>query len=85
MIELEPYTYDQFYEIAVQQLKHRYGAIDEMAEAIRDAVWRKSQDIKDCTRVGTMAKSLEDVDFIVEIHDDKFRCVYINLNKSYLE
>ena len=65
-LELEPSIYDQFCEIAVQLLTHRYGATEETAEAITDVVWRKSQDIRDCVRIGTMAKSLEDVGFIVE-------------------
>ena len=61
VIELEPYTYD-----AVQLLTHRYGVKEEMAEAIANTTWRKSQDIRDCLRIEAMAKSVEDVNFIAD-------------------
>jgi hypothetical protein len=37
-----------------------------VASVIADAVWNKSRDIRDCIRIGKLARSAEDVGFIVE-------------------
>jgi hypothetical protein len=41
---------------------------EEIAKATADAVWNKmkSGNIRDCVKIGMMAKSIEDVTFIVE-------------------
>jgi len=45
----------------------RYLICDEIdiASIIADAVWNKSRDIRDCVRIGTIAKSMDDVWFII--------------------
>ena len=41
--------------------------VDEaVANVISYAVWNKSQDIRDCIKIGTLAKSTKDVEFIVD-------------------
>ena len=65
IVKLEPYTYEQFLEITNELLSHH--KIDgEVANVISDAVWNKSQDIRDCIRIGKLAKSIQDVSFIIE-------------------
>jgi MoxR-like ATPase len=65
VVELEPYTYEQFCEITRHLLSG--NKIDgSVANVIADAVWNKSQDIGDCIKIGTLAKSIEDVNFLVE-------------------
>jgi hypothetical protein len=66
IVELEPYTYEQFYEIAVQLLTHGYGAKEEIAEVIADEAWHKSQDIRDCVKIGAIANSIDDFRFLVD-------------------
>jgi len=65
MIELEPYTYEQFCEIT-HELLLRHNIEKAVTSFIADAVWNKSQDIRDCVRIGTLAKSIEDIRFLVE-------------------
>jgi ATP-dependent Lon protease len=62
LIELEPYTYEQFYEITVRLLTNQHKVKEEIAKATADAVWNriKSADIRDSVRVARMAKSIED-------------------------
>src|SRR5262249_29287201 len=62
VVELKPYTYDQFYEITVHLLHDRV----KVAPTIADAVWNKSKNLRDCVRIGKLAKSNEDVNFLVD-------------------
>jgi MoxR-like ATPase len=63
IVEVEPYTYEQFCEITEELLVRR---IEEgLASIIAEAVWKKSQDIRDCVKIGTMAKSYGDVEFLL--------------------
>ena len=65
IVELEPYTYEQFCEIT-NKLLSRQRIEGGVASVIANAVWNKSQDIRDCVRIDRMAKSIEDVNFIVD-------------------
>lgn len=67
-MKLEPYTYQPFSEIT-QQMLMLNGIRVEIAKATADAVWNKirSRNIQDCIRIARMARSLEDVNFIVNI------------------
>jgi MoxR-like ATPase len=65
IVQLEPYTYKQFCGIT-EKLLSRYKVQGEVASVIANAVWNKSQDIRDCIKIGTLAKSPKDVDFIVD-------------------
>ena len=80
VIELEPYTYEQFYEITVRLLTNQHKVKEEIAKATADAVWNriKSADIRDSVRVARMAKSIEDVNFIV----DSFLKYRVSINRK---
>ena len=64
IVEQDRYTYVQFYEITVHLLGKDFGRI------IADAVWNTSGNLRDCVRIGKLARSDEDVNFLVE----KFLC-----------
>ena len=68
-IKLAPYSYQQFCEVT-QRLLVLNGIDTEIAKATADAVWYKmgSGNIRDCIRIARMAKSLEDVNFVVNTH-----------------
>lgn len=75
-VKLEPYSYEQFYEITVQLLTRTHKVKQEIAKATACTVWNtmKSANIRDCVKIGRMAKSLDDVNFIVDTflkHDIK--------------
>jgi holliday junction DNA helicase RuvB len=72
IVKLEPYTYEQFYQIAVQLLTQQHKVKEDIAQATADAVWNKmkSTNIRDCVKIGKMAKSIEDVTFFT----DTFKC-----------
>ena len=59
IVELEPYTYEQFYEITVHLLDKDFVRI------IAHAVWNTSRNLRDCVRIGKLARSEEDVNFLV--------------------
>jgi MoxR-like ATPase len=60
MVELEPYTFEQFYGIAVHLLEKDFARI------IAEAVWNTSRNLRDCVRIGKLARSEEDVNFLIE-------------------
>jgi holliday junction DNA helicase RuvB len=64
IIEPEPYTYEEFYEITVHLLDKNF------AQIIADAVWNESRNLRDCARIGKLARSKVDVNFLV----DEFLC-----------
>ena len=69
IIELEPYSYDQFCQITVSLLTSQQHRVkEEIAKATAYAVWNRmrSRNIRDCVRIGRMAKSTEDIKFIVD-------------------
>ena len=37
-----------------------------VVSVIANAVWNKSRDIRDCVRIGKLARSVEDVGFVVD-------------------
>jgi Holliday junction DNA helicase RuvB len=68
IVRLEPYTYEQFYEITVRLLtSNEYNVDEEIAKVTADAVWSTSttRNIRDCIRVANMAKSVKDVNWLV--------------------
>lgn len=52
IVELEPYTYEQFYAIAVHLLDKDFARI------IADAVWNTSRNLRDCVRIGKLASKI---------------------------
>jgi Holliday junction DNA helicase RuvB len=68
IVRLEPYTYEQFFDITVRLLttSDQYSVDEEIAIATADAVWSTTQNIRDCVRVAKLAKSVEDVNWLVK-------------------
>lgn len=64
IVELKAYTYQQFCDIT-EQLLSRQNIERELANSIANAVWNKSQDVRDCIKIGTISKSYNDVEFIL--------------------
>jgi holliday junction DNA helicase RuvB len=60
IVELEPYTYEQFYEITAHLID------EDFARIIADTVWNTSRNLRDCVRIGKIARSEEDVNFLIE-------------------
>jgi len=63
VVQVEPYTYDQFYEITLRLLHDR----PKVAPTIAHAVWNTSKNSRDCIRIGRLAKTEEDVNFLVNV------------------
>lgn len=68
IIELEPHSYEQFCQITMRLLIEQHKVKEEIAKATAYMVWNKleSRSIRNCVKIGRMAKSVEDVDFIVD-------------------
>lgn len=60
IVDLEPYTYEQFYEITVHLLDK------DFARVVADSVWNTSRNLRDCVRIRKLARSGEDVIFLIE-------------------
>jgi len=61
-VQLEPYTYEEFYGITLRLLHDRA----RVAPTIADAVWNTSKNLRDCVRIGRLAKTEEDVEFLID-------------------
>jgi ATP-dependent Lon protease len=61
IIRLEPYTYEQFYDITVRLLttSNQHNVGEEIVRA--NSVWKTSRSIRDSIKIAKMAKTLEDV------------------------
>jgi Holliday junction DNA helicase RuvB len=68
IIELEPYSYEQFCQITKRILIKQHNVNKEIAKNTAHLVWNKleSRNIRDCVKIGRMAKSVEDINFIVD-------------------
>ena len=64
VVELAPYTYEQFYQISVHLLTEEHKISQDIAKNISDKVWANSRNIRDCVRVDRMAKSVDDIQFL---------------------
>ena len=85
IIELEPYNYEQFYKITVSLLIKQHKVKEEIAKTTAYIVGNRmrSRNIRDCVRIGRMAKSIEDINFIIHtlrrydyLHTTK-RCILV--------
>lgn len=63
-VKLGLYTYEQFYNITIRLLTQRHRVKEDISKAAAFSVWNSSRNIRDCVKIGIMAKSIEDVDFI---------------------
>ena len=69
IIELGPYNYEQFCQITKRILIKQHKVNEEIAKNTAHLVWNKleSRNIRDCVRIGRMAKSVEDINFVVDM------------------
>jgi len=67
VLHFKQYSLGSFQEVSIHILG-REGVPPEVAVAIADAVWTKlkSKDIRDCIKIGRLAKTKEDVDWIAQ-------------------
>ena len=66
IVKLHAYTYEQFHEITVILLTSSKCNIDEeIAKATTEAVWMTSKSIRDAIKMARIAKSVEDVNWLV--------------------
>jgi Holliday junction DNA helicase RuvB len=66
VLHFKQYKFENFHEVTMHILL-REGVSSEVASAVAKAVWSKmkSKDIRDCIKIGHLAKTKEDVDWIV--------------------
>lgn len=66
-LHFKQYKFENFHEVSTHILGHE-GVEGTLASKIANAVWwkLKSKDIRDCMKIGRLAKSEEDVNWIVE-------------------
>ena len=65
VVEMAPYTYEQFHQISVHILTEKHKVSIAIAKNIADKVWANSRNMRDCVRIGRMAKSVDDIQFLV--------------------
>ena len=67
VLHFKQYSFGSFQEVCTHILG-REGVTSDVAVAIAEAVWRKlkSKDIRDCIKIGRLAKTKEDVEWIAQ-------------------
>src|ERR671916_1232361 len=67
VLRFKQYSFGSFHEVCTHMLS-REGITPDVAAAIAEAVWikLKSKDIRDCIKIGRLAKTKEDVEWIVQ-------------------
>jgi Holliday junction DNA helicase RuvB len=68
VLYFKPYKYGNFKEVTIHLLCHGEGVAEEIAREVADVVWTKlkSKDIRDCVKIANLAKTKEDVKWVVE-------------------
>jgi replication-associated recombination protein RarA len=68
VLYFKPYKYGSFKEVTVHLLCHGEGIAEDIATEVADIVWikLKSKDIRDCVKIANLAKTKEDVKWVVE-------------------
>jgi replication-associated recombination protein RarA len=68
VLYFKPYKYNSFKEVTVHLLCHGEGISEDIATEVADVVWTKlkSKDIRDCVKIANLAKTKEDVKWVVE-------------------
>ena len=65
IVNVHAYNREQFREIALRLLtSNQYNVDEEIARAAAEAVWGTSRNIRDCIKIASMARSLEDVNWL---------------------
>ena len=67
VLHFKQYSFGSFHEVCAHMLS-REGITPDVAAAIAEAVWikLKSKDIRDCIKIGRLAKTKDDVEWIVQ-------------------
>jgi Holliday junction DNA helicase RuvB len=67
VLHFRQYSFASFSEICTHLLV-REGVAADIASAVSDAVWNrlKSKDIRDCIKLGRLAKTREDVEWLAQ-------------------
>ena len=67
VLYFKPYKYGSFREVTIHLLCHGEGISEDIAAEVADVVWTKlkSRDIRDCIKIANLAKTKEDVKWIV--------------------
>ena len=66
IVKLQPYSREQFNGITTRLLtSNKYNVHEEIAKATAYAVWRNSRNIRDAIKLARMARSAENVDWLV--------------------
>ena len=65
-LQLDPYTWKEFREIAIKLLGQRYGTTQDVAEKIAYEGWYniKTTDVRDVLQISKLATKLEGVHFV---------------------
>ncbi|MFZ0556119.1 MAG: sigma 54-interacting transcriptional regulator [Nitrososphaeraceae archaeon] len=68
VLYFKPYKYGNFKEVTIHLLCHGEGIAEDIAAEVADVVWTKlkSRDIRDCVKIANLAKTKEDVKWVVE-------------------
>ncbi len=68
VLYFKPYKYGNFKEVTIHLLSHSEGIAEDIAAEVADVVWSKlkSRDIRDCVKIANLAKTKEDVKWVVE-------------------
>ena len=66
-INLKPYTREEFIKVSTMTLVKREGTDKELAEYISKKLSQFSLDVRDSIGVARMAKTKEDVDFLIDL------------------
>jgi hypothetical protein len=65
IVNMHAYAYEQFYEITLQLLtSNQYNVDEEIIKATIEDVWNTTKNIRDCIKIATMAKSVEDTEWL---------------------
>lgn len=65
LVKLELYTYEQFCDIT-SELLSRHNLDQGFANVTANGVWSKSKDVRDCIRIGNLARTIDDVEFLID-------------------
>ncbi|MGC2571761.1 MAG: AAA family ATPase [Candidatus Nitrosopolaris sp.] len=65
IVEVEPYRYEQFCDIT-NELLSSHNIDEGVSNMIAYAVWNKSRDVRDCVKIGKIARTMKDAEFIVD-------------------
>ena len=86
-LQLDPYTWEEFKEIAIKLLGQRYGTTQDVAEKIAYEVWYnlKTKDVRDVLQISKLATKLEGVHFVAStLHKYKPKNDEEGKRKTYL-